>query len=290
MRAIGRVSYSWYLWHWPLLQVVPASAYRRSLGIRLTAVLVSLGLALLTLRFIENPLRFAPPLRRSANRSLAVGGAATAVAAGVGVALLVWMPVPVGRGPRGSGADRHRGASPPRFQPWRPTTRRCSDAFAQVQAAVAASVGLKAVPSNLAPPLASVATEVKSLYLHGCLRNLFQVGQPECATGDTASTTTVALVGDSHAAMWYPAFQQIAAQRHWRLETMTKAACPMLDLPTINTAVDREYTECDQWRGQITARLQAEHPRLVVLSVTRGYGIGGGQSVSRHTTRRGSTA
>jgi hypothetical protein len=74
--------------------------------------------------------------------------------------------------------------------------------------------------------------------------------------------------------MWDPAFESIATQRHWRLETMAKASCPMLDLPTINLAVDRKYTECDQWRGHIADRLQAEHPRLIVLSVTRRYGSG----------------
>ena len=107
------------------------------------------------------------------------------------------------------------------------------------------------------------------------MRNLFEVGQPECATGDTASTTTVALVGDSNAAMWSPAFQQVAAQRHWRLETLAKAACPLMDLPITNPiAWPVEYTECEQWRGQIIARLQAEHPRLVVLSMSRRYGAG----------------
>ncbi len=146
--------------------------------------------------------------------------------------------------------------------------------FAQVQAAVAASVGLKAVPSNLNPPLASYTREIKEIFLGGCMRNTFEVGQPECATGDTASSTTVALIGDSNAAMWNPAFQEVAVQRHWRLETLAKAACPMLDLPTFNMAANREYSECDQWRGQITARLQAEHPRLVVLSVMRRYGAG----------------
>ena len=40
----------------------------------------------------------------------------------------------------------------------------------------------------------------------------------------------MALVGDSHAAMWNPAFQQVAEQRHWRLEMLTKAACPLMDL------------------------------------------------------------
>jgi hypothetical protein len=110
------------------------------------------------------------------------------------------------------------------------------------------------------------------MLLNGCLRSFFQVGQPECATGDTASPTTVALIGDSNAAMWNPAFQQIATQRRWRLETLAKGACPLLDLPTINPALHREYTGCEQWRGQIIARLRAEHPRLIVLSVMRRYG------------------
>ncbi|ORV83867.1 acyltransferase [Mycobacterium interjectum] len=273
MRAIGRVSYSWYLWHWPLLQVAPASATGQSLGIRLAEVLVSLGLAVLTLRFIENPVRFAAPLRRSANRSLAVGGAATAIAAGVGVALLVWMPVPVGHGPAAP-ALTVTAATPPPGSSMEAYDAAVQRAFAQVQAGVAASVALRAVPSNLSPPLASYAREVKDIFLGGCMRNTFEVGQPECATGDTASTTTVALVGDSNAAMWQPAFEEIAEQRHWRLETLAKAACPMLDLPTRNLTLDREYTECDQWRGEVTARLQAEHPRLVVLSVMRRYGFG----------------
>ena len=85
----------------------------------------------------------------------------------------------------------------------------------------------------------------------------------------------MALVGDSHAAMWAPAFQQVAAQRRWRLETLGKAACPLMDLP-ISNPLRREYTECDQWRGQIIARLRAEHPRLVVVSMWRGYGAGYG--------------
>ena len=86
----------------------------------------------------------------------------------------------------------------------------------------------------------------------------------------------MALVGDSHAAMWSPAFQQIAAQRHWRLETLAKAACPLMDLPISNPLLRRVYTDCEQWRGQIIARLRAEHPRLIVVSMWRGYGARNG--------------
>jgi hypothetical protein len=144
--------------------------------------------------------------------------------------------------------------------------------IAQVQAALAASADLKAIPSNLSPPFADALAEPYALFSNGCLRTYLQVGQPECAAGDIASRTTVALVGDSNALMWAPAFQPVAAQRHWRLETMGKAGCPLMNLPIYSASLHREYTECEQWRGQITARLRADHPRLVVLSIWRRYG------------------
>ena len=81
--------------------------------------------------------------------------------------------------------------------------------------------------------------------------------------GDTASTTKTALIGDSNAEMWTPGFEQVATHWHWRLEMLARAACPMLDFPTINSIAHREYTECDQWRAEIIARLQTEHPQLI---------------------------
>lgn len=72
------------------------------------------------------------------------------------------------------------------------------------------------------------------MLLNGCLSQFFEIGQPECATGDTASTATVALVGDSNTTMWAPAFQQVATERHWRLEILGKAGCPLMNLPITN--------------------------------------------------------
>ena len=74
MRAIGRLSYSWYLWHWPVLvlDAVIAGPPAR-VGRQVGAALFSGGLAVLTLRFIENPLRFADRVRRSALRQSRAG-------------------------------------------------------------------------------------------------------------------------------------------------------------------------------------------------------------------------
>ena len=268
MRAVGRVSYSWYLWHWPVLVLAPPLV-GHPLGLvgRLVAVLVSGALAVLTLYLIENPLRFAAPLRRSALGSLALGGAATAVAVCVGVALLVVVPVPVGRGAPAAPLTITAAPAPtgPNIDAYNAAVQH---AVAQVQAAVAASADLKAVPSNLDPPLADPAAELNAMAVNSCMRNFWEVEQPECATGDTASTTTVALVGDSHASMWAPALQQVAAQQRWRLEMLDKMGCPFMDLPIGDT---RSF-HCEQWRGRIIARLRAEHPRLVVVTMWRGYG------------------
>ncbi len=197
------------------------------------------------------------------------------------------MPTPVGRGPAAAALTITAAPAPAgsNIDVYDTAVRQV---FAQVQAAVAASADLKAVPSNLGPPFAAV----EDMSFNGCLRNIAEVGQPECATGDTASTTTVALVGDSNAAMWSPALQQIATQRRWRLETLAKGACPLMDLPSTNPLHRlAEYSHCEQWRGQIIARLRAEHPRLVVLSMFRGYGAGTDRLLGvTHTTRRGSTA
>ena len=271
MRAAGRLSYSWYLWHWPVLMVllfIPIF-WVYPLLLVLALLVISGVLAWLTLRLVENPFRFAPRFRRSPGRSLALGGAVTAVAVCVCVAALVILPSPIGRGPAGTAMAV---AMPPSrtgqtVEDYRTAVR---DGFAQVQTAVAASADLKAVPSNLQPSLTDAGTQPS--YVNGCLRDVLEVDQHECVFGDLNSQTTIALVGDSHAQMWIPAFRDIATQRGWRLETLAKGACPMLNLPMFEPTLRRPYRECDQWRPGAIAKLKAEHPRLIVLGMSREYG------------------
>jgi hypothetical protein len=299
MRAVGRLSYSWYLWHWPLLILAPQLLdHRLGLFGSLGAVITAAGLAMLTLWLVEDPLRFATPLRRSAARSLICGGAFTAAGVCIALLLLVAVPVPVGRGAAAptlaiaapgpiAVSKVPSAAKPAETKPTgtKPTgTKHTADTApdpgdtavaqltAQVQTAVAASAGLHAVPSNLTPSLADAAGDKADVFVDGCVRSWRDLGQPPCVTGDTGSATTVALVGDSHAAMWNPAFEQVAAQRHWRLETLAKVTCPLMDLPITSPYLGRGYTECVQWREEIVARLQAERPQLIVIDMSRRYG------------------
>ena len=96
MRALGRVSYSWYLWHWPVLLLMPRLLGQpASLPAKLAATLVSAGLAVITLYVVENPGRFAAAPRGSTKAGLALAGlaiTATATTATACVLLLTLIP------------------------------------------------------------------------------------------------------------------------------------------------------------------------------------------------------
>ncbi len=273
MRAIGRLSYSWYLWHWPVLLLAPP-LFGHPFGLpgRLAAAALSGVLAALTLRYIENPGRFAAPLRRSAVCSLALGGAITTAAVCVALMLMMLVPVPVGHGAPASALTVKASGPAPAAAAADPRDVAVQQLTAQVQAAVAASVGVRDIPSNLSPSISDAPSDKPSVFFNGCVRSWKDLGQPECVSGDPDSPTRVALVGDSHAAMWDPAFKPIAEQRHWRLETLAKVTCPLQDLPITSPYLGREFTECEQWRGQILSRLADEHPQLIILSMSRRYG------------------
>jgi peptidoglycan/LPS O-acetylase OafA/YrhL len=57
LQALGRVSYAWYLWHWPTLLLARALYSSNSPAIRAGAVLLSLALAVLSYRLVEAPTR-----------------------------------------------------------------------------------------------------------------------------------------------------------------------------------------------------------------------------------------
>lgn len=57
LQAIGRISYAWYLWHWPVLLLGGLIFDWRGMPLRAAEVLLSLMLAVLTYHLVESPLR-----------------------------------------------------------------------------------------------------------------------------------------------------------------------------------------------------------------------------------------
>ncbi|MEZ4344027.1 MAG: acyltransferase family protein [Nitrospirales bacterium] len=77
IRGLGDISYSLYLWHWPLIAIPLSIMGELSAYERLGCVCLSLILGTLSFRYIENPIRFNRPLSLSPMRGLALGIALT---------------------------------------------------------------------------------------------------------------------------------------------------------------------------------------------------------------------
>lgn len=286
VRHLGDVSYSWYLWHWPLLILLPAaSGHPLTLPERLATVLAALAAAEVTLRWVENPVRFARPLRPP-RRALAFGAVLLVVASGACTAAGDQLGAPTGHGPAAAAITLAPATSPHPIATSPPASRKSSPASpwhlenARLAPILKQATRPRPLPSNLTPALVDAAGDKAPPFVDGCNLTWTATSQPECAY--TTGSPAVVIFGDSHAAQWFPPLDAIATARHLRLESFTKTTCPPFHIPIFSPYLDRTYTECETWQAATLARIVAQRPGLVVLGVARHYSSAYGFTVYSH--------
>jgi hypothetical protein len=122
------------------------------------------------------------------------------------------------------------------------------------------------LPRDVRPPLVAARTDLERLVADGCFTGLDGQRPASCVYGERSGTTTVVLIGDSHASHWFPAINVLARRHGWRLVPFVKASCPFVDMPVLHPFVKREFTECSQWRGRAIAAANDEHADLVIVA------------------------
>lgn len=205
----GNISYSLYLWHWPLIVFYKTLADQDPGPAQSLALLAaSFGLAALSYYFIESPVRRAGWLRTRAWRPLAAGTAATVL-----VGSLSFVPAGL-------------------------LTRQIAERTAQAEEMLAeppAKFGAAAMTSRanqtygtdnkvIVPDPGKAETDRSPL--GDCVAAVDDAETPECEFGDKDGTYTVALVGDSHAGHWFAALEPVARKQGWRLLTYIHNSCP----------------------------------------------------------------
>jgi peptidoglycan/LPS O-acetylase OafA/YrhL len=246
---LGELSYPWYLWHWPLIVLVPEAVGHPLAWPALAALSVgALGLAFVTLHLVERPIRNARSWGAWVFRRPAWGGAGLWTALALTV-LAVSLSLPS----LNIGTNRRVTATAT------PTTlpKLLEKALTTTKA-----------PKDLTPKLSTAGddTPISTRDGSSCYAQLLVVTQPSCVYGDPSGSKTVALIGDSHAQQWLPALDVYAKARDLKIVSWTKAACSLADLKEANTTLKREFKECDQWRTITMRRVLALHPALVVVS------------------------
>ncbi len=86
-QQLGALSYSWYLWHWPVLVIGMVALGTTAPAVRIGLVLLSLPIAAGSYYLLERPVRFAKPLVAAHRPNWAMAGVLIAVM--VGGALLL---------------------------------------------------------------------------------------------------------------------------------------------------------------------------------------------------------
>jgi peptidoglycan/LPS O-acetylase OafA/YrhL len=91
VRHIGNISYSLYLWHWPVFVMFRWTVGIESTQARILALVATLVLALASFRFIEKPIRNASLFKAAPRFKVAgLGFASMATASVISLALVVW--------------------------------------------------------------------------------------------------------------------------------------------------------------------------------------------------------
>jgi hypothetical protein len=102
-------------------------------------------------------------------------------------------------------------------------------------------------------------------YEDGCHLNYHESLSPICEFGKIDSRKTVVLYGDSHAVQWFPALEKLAVEKGFKLITLTKSACPSIDVVRESVGAFK-MSNCATWRENATARIAKAKPDLIILS------------------------
>ncbi|MDN5895172.1 MAG: acyltransferase [Nocardioides sp.] len=252
IQYLGDISYSVYLWHWPLVVLVPNATGHSLSGVeKLLIVVATLILAALTKTFVED--RFREARYRT---PLAKPFLATAVAMAVLVALAQVQVREV----------EHREAE---------ASRELDQALAEGDpclGAPALSLRNHCEPFVGDPvPSPVLAAEDKSDAYgvvsggQDCWSYLPRFPKTRCEFGDPEGDTTVALVGNSHAGQWLPTLQALSERMGLRITTHLASRCAMSEVDQSFDS-DAGTEACTNWVEQTRDELVEDRPDVVLLA------------------------
>ena len=121
---------------------------------------------------------------------------------------------------------------------------------------------------KIQPSIENLAADTPYKALGSCysLRDESTPPPDGCVFGNPSGEFRIALVGDSYAAQWFPAFQRIAEDTGATLLVLAKTGCPQLLVPTRFTSTMAQYQTCAPYSERVRGQLEAFEPDLIVTA------------------------
>ncbi|SDI77950.1 Peptidoglycan/LPS O-acetylase OafA/YrhL, contains acyltransferase and SGNH-hydrolase domains [Frankineae bacterium MT45] len=254
LQWIGKLSYGWYLWHWPILTIATERYPNLTVSEKLLLALAALLLAFISFHVIEGPVRRSVPLLKSAYLSIFCGLLAIATVLAFSNAFLV---MDNGR----TALARSQAAAAQKQVGTNSGTATANTVLADVKDA---SNDIK-IPSPLTVPLLLVPSDKGPAFANGCVASTAALTSTPCTQLTTPTAPKVVLFGDSHAAQWMSTLENISTRTPINLYVITKQSCPVADTAVLNPDTKTSYPQCTQWRQWAFQKIKALHPDLVVI-------------------------
>ena len=278
---VGRISYSLYLWHFPVIVMsavlLPAGAMST-----VATVLVVIAMAVASFHLVEEPVRRGAALglntgARQHRPWVATVGIAAVVASAIVVTTVAATTV---------ATDTAHPATRASVEPEGVTS---SDPAAQLTAELEVALHAEEWP-ELTPAIDGLSETGRPPKDRECAAGLSDPdyqNQPttgpstgssadptvvrgaagECTFGDPDAAKLAVVVGDSIAITWIPLVQQVLASKGYRIQGLTMSGCPFVGTETRNPAANISAF-CPRHKDAVVATIRSLRPDVVFVSNT----------------------
>ncbi len=258
LRWVGDISYSLYLWHWPIL-ILGAVALGHEPTAGESAALVALAVAISAVSYyaVENKFRHVKVFVDAPRQALILWPFGIACVL-VPLLFLDSSKLVAYNGARADAANEARQVQ---------AEVEAEDPNAtEVQAAVA--LAEKGSPLPAFSPSGDRLASDSEYMAEECLANYGQTSSDVCELGTPNGAKTVVLLGDSTAAMYVPGVSEAAKSLGWSFKPIVKYQCPAPDVLQLRIQDGKSvpFTECEPWRTWAATQIESLQPDIVILA------------------------
>jgi peptidoglycan/LPS O-acetylase OafA/YrhL len=267
--TLGAMAYSLYLWHWPLLIFwLSFTGHTHANFFEGAGILAVSGvLAYLTMRFVEEPLRYRTPAAapklamlkvhwrtRLRRPTIALGSVVALLGVALTATSFTWREHVT--------LERANGKE---------LTGLSSRDYPGARALIN-QVRVPKLPMR--PTVLEAKADLPETTDDGCISDFKNGDLINCTYGDKNAFHTIALAGGSHAEHWITALDLLGRMKHFKVVTYLKMGCP-LSTETVPLIMgnNAQYPQCHEWVDKTMDKLVVDHPDYVFTTSTRPWNI-----------------
>lgn len=244
MTWIGSISYSLYLWHWPVIILGAAviTSATRELTVTEGLMLAALSVipAWLSLKYVENPVRRAVWTNENQGNTFFMAFVATAIPLALAMAMATTI--------RAEEPIRQAQSKPAAFSTGSSleVTEPIGAEQLQPDPATSPAGEVRDTAETIYPRPSDASASLPPHQRAGCHTDIESDAFQVCEYGDLDSEFSIMIAGDSHAAQWVSALIDLSEENDWKLLVATKSTCP-LNTAAIRLANVGDYSACARW-------------------------------------------